>query len=507
MLSKLKSATLLGLNCHEIEVEIDISSGIPSFSIVGLAEQEVQESRERVRSAIKNSGYDFPLKKITVNLAPADLKKDSPLFDLSIAIGILSNFLNLKFDPEKDVFLGELSFDGSIRRGKGLISLVYGLQKKGYKRVFIPKANEFECSLISDIKVYGCSTLIELVKFLIGEIEIEPVKKKFPDYKPVYRDDFSYIKGQNFAKRALEISAAGGHNVLLVGPPGTGKTLLAKTFPSILPPLTHDEIFEVTQIYSAAGLLGNDSLIFERPFRSPHHTISYAGLLGGGTNPQIGEITLAHRGVLFLDELPEFRRDVLEALRQPLEEGKIVISRSKYSVVFPAQFIFIGGMNPCKCGYFGDKEKECTCTPYEVKKYWNKISGPLLDRIDLRVYVGRIDKEKIFNDNVEEEESEKIRSRVEKARYIQSERFKKAKIYLNSQMAVSDIKKYCWLSEDVKKYLTYSIERKNLSMRAVDRLIKVARTIADLEESEYIRIEHFSEALSYRGLEDFVSNL
>lgn len=503
MLSKVRSATLLGLNCYEIELEIDISSGLPSFNIVGLAEQEVQESRERVKSAIKNSGYEFPLKKITVNLAPADLKKDSPLFDLPIAIGILSTFLNLKFDFEKDAFLGELSFEGKIRRGKGLISLVYGLKKRGYKRVFIPKANEFECSLISDIEVYGISHLIELVNFLIGEIEIKPVKNALPDADFTYNYDFSYIKGQNFAKRALEISAAGGHNVLLVGPPGTGKTLLAKTFPSILPPLTYEEIFEVTQIYSAAGLLDKDSLVFERPFRSPHHTISYAGLLGGGTTPQIGEITLAHRGVLFLDELPEFRRDVLEALRQPLEEGKIVISRSKYSVVFPAQFIFIAGMNPCKCGYFGDKEKECTCTTYEVKKYWSKISGPLLDRIDLRVYVGRVEKEKIFDHSLEEE-SEKIRTRVEKARNIQMERFKKERIFLNSQMTTKELKKYCYLSTDVKRFLSYSIEGKNLSMRAMDRLIKVARTIADLEESEYIRIEHLSESLSYRGLEDFI---
>ncbi len=506
MLSKIRSATLLGLNCHEIELEIDISSGVPNFNIVGLAEQEVQESKERVRSALKNSGYEFPLKRITVNLAPADLKKNSPLFDLPIAIGILSTYMSFDFNPEETAFFGELSFEGKIRRGKGLLSLVYGLRNKGYKKFFVPKENEFECTLVDGVEIYPISHISELVKFLTGEIEIKPLTYSFPDYKPTFSEDFSFIKGQVYAKRALEISAAGGHNVLLVGPPGTGKTLLAKTFPSILPPLTYEEAFEVTQIYSAAGFLDKESLLLERPFRSPHHTISYAGLLGGGSNPQIGEITLAHRGVLFLDELPEFRRDVLEALRQPLEEGRIVISRSKYTVVYPAQFILIAGMNPCKCGYFGDKEKECTCSPFEVKKYWSKVSGPLLDRIDIRVYVGRIEKDKIFSDT-HEESSEEIRKRVIEAREIQRDRYKKEKFQLNSQLTPKTLKKYVALSEDAQRFLLEAVGRKNLSMRAIDRIIKVARTIADLEKNEYIRIEHLAEALSYRGLEDFISNL
>ncbi|TYT22702.1 YifB family Mg chelatase-like AAA ATPase [Dictyoglomus thermophilum] len=506
MLSKIKSATLWGLNCYEVEIEIDISSGVPSFNIVGLAEQEIQESKERVRSALKNSGYDFPLKRITINLAPADLKKNSPLFDLPIAIGILSTSMKFNFNPEETAFFGELSFEGKIRKGRGLLSLVYELRNKGYKRFFIPKENEFECALIDGVEIYAVSHISEVVKFLTGEAEIKPLKYNFPNYKPTFSEDFSFIKGQAYAKRALEISAAGGHNVLLVGPPGTGKTLLARTFPSILPPLTYEEAFEVTQIYSAAGLLNNESLILERPFRSPHHTVSYAGLLGGGSTPQIGEVTLAHRGVLFLDELPEFRRDVLEALRQPLEEGKIVISRSKYTVVYPAQFILIAGMNPCKCGYFGDKEKECTCSPYEVKKYWSKVSGPLLDRMDIRVYVGRIEKDKIFSDT-QEESSEEIRNRVLKAREVQKDRYKKERFWLNSQLTPKSIKKYCILSNEIQGFLINAVDKKNLSMRAVDRLIKVARTIADLEESEYIKIEHLAEALSYRGLEDFISSL
>jgi len=359
--------------------------------------------------------------------------------------------MKFNFNPEETAFFGELSFEGKIRKGRGLLSLVYELRNKGYKRFFIPKENEFECALIDGVEIYAVSHISEVVKFLTGEAEIKPLKYNFPNYKPTFSEDFSFIKGQAYAKRALEISAAGGHNVLLVGPPGTGKTLLARTFPSILPPLTYEEAFEVTQIYSAAGLLNNESLILERPFRSPHHTVSYAGLLGGGSTPQIGEVTLAHRGVLFLDELPEFRRDVLEALRQPLEEGKIVISRSKYTVVYPAQFILIAGMNPCKCGYFGDKEKECTCSPYEVKKYWSKVSGPLLDRMDIRVYVGRIEKDKIFSDT-QEESSEEIRNRVLKAREVQKDRYKKERFWLNSQLTPKSIKKYCILSNEIQGF-------------------------------------------------------
>uniref|UniRef100_A0A7C3RM81 ATP-binding protein n=1 Tax=Dictyoglomus thermophilum TaxID=14 RepID=A0A7C3RM81_DICTH len=506
MLSKVKSATLWGLKCYDIEIEVDITSGVPSFNIVGLAEQEVQESKERVRSALKNSGFEFPLKRVTINLAPADLKKDTPLFDLPIAIGILSTFMNFHFDNEKTAFLGELAFDGRIRKGKGILSIVYGLKNNGYNKVFVPKENEFECSLIDGIEIYHVSHLSQIVRFLLGEINLSPVKFQYPEYNPVYEEDFSFIKGHYLPKRALEVAASGGHNVLLVGPPGTGKTLLAKAFSSIFPPLTYEEAFEVTQIYSAAGLLVEDSLIQKRPFRNPHHTISYAGLLGGGVSPQIGEITLAHKGILFLDELPEFRRDVLEGLRQPLEEGKIVISRSKYTVTYPAQFVLVAGMNPCKCGYFGDKEKECTCTPYDVKKYWSKVSGPLLDRIDIRVYVNRVEKEKIFNDNLEES-SERIRERVKKAREIQYERYKSEKIYLNSQLTPKLIKKYVSLNPRIRDLLLNTAERMKLSMRSIDRIIKVSRTIADLESSEEIKESHLIEALTFRGLEDFVSNL
>jgi len=503
MLSKIKSAVLLGLKCYEVEVEIDISQGVPSFNIVGLAEQEVQEARERVRSALKNSGYEFPLKRITVNLAPADLRKDSPLFDLPIAIGILSTQINFSFDPNKIAFLGELALDGRVRRGKGLVSLISGLKNYGYKKVVVPKENALECSLIKDMEIYPVEHFSEVVKFLQGELKISPLDFKIPDYVPSFEEDFSIVKGQEVAKRVLEISASGGHNVLMVGPPGTGKTLLARTLPSILPPLSYEEAFEVTEIYSVAGFLKDEYLIQKRPFRSPHHTISYAGLLGGGNTPQVGEISLAHRGVLFLDELPEFRRDVLEALRQPLEEGKVIISRSKYSVTYPAQFILIGSMNPCKCGYFGDKEKECTCFPYEIKNYWSKISGPLLDRFDLRVYVGRVEKDKIFGDT-SYESSEEIRKRVEKARKIQQERFKKEQIFTNSQMSPKHLKKYCPLSFEVKNFLSNVMEKLKLSLRGMDRIIRVSRTIADLEGSEDIRLEHLAEAVSYRGLEDFI---
>ncbi|MCX7845696.1 MAG: YifB family Mg chelatase-like AAA ATPase [Dictyoglomaceae bacterium] len=504
MLSKVSSAVLLGLECYKVEVEVDISSGVPGFNIVGLAEQAIQEAKERVRSAIKNSNIEFPLRKITINLAPADLRKDSSLLDLPIAIGILSCQFNFNIDSENTAFLGELALDGRVRKGKGLLPLVWGLKNKGFKKVIIPKENEKECSLVKDIDIYPVENINQVINFLMGNLELKPSKFEEIEYNFIFDEDFSIIKGQEVAKRAMEISAAGGHNILLVGPPGTGKTLLAKSLPSILPPLTYEEAFEVTQIYSVAGLLNNEYLIQKRPFRNPHHTISYAGLLGGGSTPQVGEVSLAHRGVLFLDELPEFRRDVLEALRQPLEDGRVIISRSKYTVSYPAQFILVGSMNPCRCGYFGDKDKNCICSPYEVRNYWHKISGPLLDRFDIRIYVGRVEKEKIFQ-NGKSESSEEIRKRIEIARKIQEERFKKEKIFTNSQMTPKYMKKYCPLSNDAKNFLANIMDKMKLSLRGLDRIIKVSRTIADLERSENIKIDHLAEAVSYRGLEDFIS--
>lgn len=503
MLSKISSGVLVGLSCYKVEVEVDLSSGVPSFNIVGLAEQAIQEAKERVRSAIRNSNIEFPLRRITVNLAPADLRKDSSLLDLPIAIGILSAQFNFNINPDEVALLGELALDGRIRKGKGLLPLVWGLKNKGFKKVIIPKENEMECTLVKDIEIYPMENLTQVINFLNGELNILPSEFKIPDYNFSFDEDFSIIKGQEVAKRVLEISAGGGHNVLLVGPPGTGKTLLARSLPSILPPLTYEEAFEVTQIYSVAGFLKDEYLIQKRPFRSPHHTISYAGLLGGGTTPQVGEVSLAHRGILFLDELPEFRRDVLEALRQPLEEGKVIISRSKYTVSYPAQFILISSMNPCPCGFFGDKEKDCTCSSHEIRNYWHKVSGPLLDRFDLRIYVGRVEKEKIFQEG-RSESSEEIRKRVEKARKIQEERFKKDKILTNSQMTPKLIKKYCPLSLEAKNFLTNIMDKMKLSLRGLDRIIKVSRTIADLEGSEDIKIDHLGEAVSYRGLEDFI---
>lgn len=501
MLAKVTSATLLGIEGVPIYVEIDITNGLPSFTIVGLPDQAVQESRERIRSAIKNSGLNFPIKRITVNLAPADIKKEGPAFDLPIAIGILVASEAL-FPRIEDPFIivGELSLDGAIRPVNGIISIAIMARDLGVPVIFVPYENSSEAALIPGIKVYGIKTLTELVQYLNGTISLSPSSPAKSIKINNFLGDFSEVKGQESAKRALEIAACGFHNVIMVGPPGSGKTMLAQRLPSILPPLTEEEALEVTKIYSSAGLLPKGGgIIEERPFRSPHHSISLAGMVGGTSNPKPGEISLAHNGVLFLDEFPEFRRDVLEALRQPMEDGTLVISRAHGSVRFPARFMLVASMNPCPCGYLGDTKRVCTCNPYQIERYFSKISGPILDRIDIQIEVPRLESDTLVR-SVPSESSASIRRRIERAREFQKDRFKDG-FRFNGLMTPKDIKKYCRYSPSVQSLLREIIDKFHLSARSYDKLLKVARTIADLNESELIREEDILEAVQYRILD------
>ncbi|WP_372519398.1 YifB family Mg chelatase-like AAA ATPase [Candidatus Ruminimicrobiellum ovillum] len=508
MISFLYSASVQGIDACLIDVEIDISSGLPVFSIVGLPDTSVKESRDRVVSAIKNSGFDFPTKKITVNLAPADIKKEGGAFDLPISLGILaSSGIIEKKSLQNFCAIGELSLDGKLRPVKGILPIVLSLHKFGITQVIVPEKNKNEACVAKDIEIYPFTDLKDVIQFLKKETVVEPYKQdsiSFQNGSTKTSIDFSDIKGQLFAKRAAEVACAGGHNMIMVGPPGSGKTMIAKRIPTILPSMSFEESVETTKIWSVSGLVpAGESLITDRPFRSPHHTTSSVALIGGGSYPKPGEVSLAHNGVLFLDELTEFRRDVLEVLRQPLEDKIVTVSRAKNTLSFPASFMLIASMNPCPCGNYGS-DKECTCNPYQVKRYRSKISGPLMDRIDIQVEVPALKIDEITStQTVTNETSQQIKERVIKARNIQYERFKGKNIYCNAQMGPKEIKKYCVLEEKAGLMLHNAIEKLGFSARAYDRILKVARTIADLAGSQIIQQNHIAEAIKYRNLDKY----
>jgi len=502
MPAKVFSATLVGLSASVVEVEVDVSGGLPKTIIVGLPDTAVQEARERVKSAIKNSNAIFPYSHVAINLAPADLPKNGTHFDLPIAMSILLNSGQIFFEPKEKMFLGELALDGILRPVSGVLPIVLMAKEQGFKKIFIPEKNSTEAGLVSGIEIIPIKNLYQLIGYLQNLQKIDPLEPA--DWRAILKSpepvfDMKLIKGQEAAKRALEIAAAGGHNLLLSGPPGTGKTLLAKALPSILPKLTTDEALEITKIYSVSGFLNlSKTLVTTRPFRSPHHTSSAVALVGGGSNPKPGEISLAHRGVLFLDEFPEFSRNVLENLRQPLEDGMVTVARAAATVTFPAQFTLVAAQNPCPCGYFSDPTKACVCTPGQIMKYQKKISGPLLDRIDLCVEVGRVEYEKLTSESVGES-SEEIQKRVQKARDRQTKRFESLlHIKTNSEMTMKELKEFCKLGADEQAFMKSAVVKMYLSARSYHRILKLALTIADLEGVDEIKIQHLAEALQYR---------
>src|SRR3990167_6105181 len=494
MLAKIISGATVGLNATLVDVEVDIpGEGLPSFNLVGLPDKAVEEAKERVRSAIKNTGADFPTSRITVNLAPADLPKAGPAYDLPIALGLLIASGQIAPEVSDSLFFGELSLDGSLRHTNGILPMVYLAREKKFSRVFVPKVNEKEAAVVSGIKVYPVVNLLELIRFFSKTVEITPAKKVSLTSLLKSGDaefDFSEIIGQEQAKRAMEIAAAGGHNIFMKGTPGSGKTMLARAVPGILPTLTEDEALEVTKIYSITGSLSpGQSIVTSRPFRSPHHTTSRIGLIGGGSNPAPGEVSLAHRGVLFLDEFPEFPRNVLESLRQPMEIGMVTISRAKGSVTYPAQFLLVSASNPCPQGYFGDPKRACKCMPGVIQRYQKRVSGPILDRIDIHVDVPSVETQKLVGESKEKSDSSKvIQSRVQKARDIQTKRFKgtnlpagKAGIKSNSEMSTRNVKNYCSLSPECRTMMISAASTMNLTARSYFKVIKIARTIADLD--------------------------
>jgi len=517
MLSRIHSGCVMGIEAYAVDVEIDVAGGLPSFSVIGLPDTSIRESRDRIRSAIKNSGFSFPAKRITVNLSPADVKKEGAGFDLPIALGILAATGLIEQEKlDAILFRGELSLNGKLKHFRGALPLAISLKDK-YKTFIVPKATAIETANVGGIEVFGAGSLREVVEHLKDVKQLKAVEN-VPRYAASRNRsldvDFSDVKGQDHVKRGLEVAASGGHNVLMIGPPGSGKSMLAKRFGTILPHLSYEESLETTKIYSTAGQLKHMSLLEDRPFRSPHHTISYAAMVGGGQWAAPGEISLAHNGVLFLDEFPEFRRDVLETLRQPIESGEVTISRVERSLTYPCRFILISAMNPCPCGYFTDPKKECRCSPHQIQRYLSKISGPLLDRIDIHLEVPRLDYNELSGKR-NGKTSEEIRTRVERTRNIQIERARiqgtkdegrrtkddNSRIRYNASLDTKDVERFCILSKDAEELLKTAILELGISARAYDKILKISRTIADMETSETIESHHVSEAIGYRSLD------